>query len=169
MDNCFKTVKKGIDAGRRPDLVGGGLIRSAGGWKAAKALTKGHQRIKGDERILGDSDFVLNVLSKCKEQYDRKYRLASAGVDLDGLSRHIAEMFGLMPDELFTPGRYPDRVKARSLLIYWAVRELGMTATELAKSFGMTQPAVSMSVKRGEKIAKDNGLDIDVFIEIIIY
>jgi REP-associated tyrosine transposase len=31
-------VKKGIDQRRRPDLVGGGLIRSQGGWSAVKAL-----------------------------------------------------------------------------------------------------------------------------------
>ncbi|OEU60051.1 MAG: hypothetical protein BBJ57_08035 [Desulfobacterales bacterium PC51MH44] len=35
---CRRFVKKGIDQGRRPDLVGGGLIRSLGGWSAVKAL-----------------------------------------------------------------------------------------------------------------------------------
>jgi len=154
-------VKKGVEAGRRPDLVGGGLVRSAGGWSAAKAAVRGRRRIKGDERILGESDFVLNVLSRCKEQYDRKYRLASAGINLNTLARHVSKMFNLLPDELLAPGRYPTRVKARSLLFFWAVRELGMTATELAKSAGMTQPSVSMSVKRGEKIAMDNNLNIE--------
>ena len=33
-------VKEGISQGRRPDLIGGGLIRSAGGWSAIKALRK---------------------------------------------------------------------------------------------------------------------------------
>ena len=31
-------IKKGIDQGRRPELVGGGLIRSLGGWSAVKRL-----------------------------------------------------------------------------------------------------------------------------------
>lgn len=157
-------VKQGIDQGHRPDLAGGGLIRSIGGWKAAKTLVKGGMRVKGDERILGDSNFVLNVLSKCKEQYERKYRLVAKGVDLDTLARHTAKMFDLTPEELFAAGRYPTRVKARSLLFYWAVRELGMTATELAKATGMTQPSVSMSVKRGEQIAVENNLNIEDFI-----
>jgi hypothetical protein len=34
------------------------------------------------------------------------------------------------------------------------MRELGLTATGLAKRFGMTQPAVSYAVSRGEQIAK---------------
>ena len=154
-------VKQGIDQGRRPDLVGGGLIRSLGGWKAAKTIVKGGLRVKGDERILGDNDFVLNVLSQCKEQYERRYRIAAKGVDIDTIAYQVAKMYNLTPEELFTPGRYPARVKARSLLFYWAVRELGMTATELAKSTGMSQPSVSMSVKRGEQIAKANDLDIE--------
>ena len=91
----------------------------------------------------------------------RKHRLASKRVNLDTLARKIAGMFDIAPDELFMPGRYPIRVKARSLLFFWAVRELGLTATELARKAGMTQPAVSMAVKRGERFAKVNKLSID--------
>ena len=32
-------VKKGIDKGQRPELVGGGLIRSKGGWSQVKSLS----------------------------------------------------------------------------------------------------------------------------------
>jgi len=32
------------------------------------------------------------------------------------------------------------------LFCYWAVRELGVSATSLAKVLGLTQPAVSVSV-----------------------
>jgi predicted transcriptional regulator len=38
------------------------------------------------------------------------------------------------------------------------VAELGMTATSLAKELRISQPAVSISVKRGAKIASDMGL-----------
>jgi len=39
-------------------------------------------------------------------------------------------------------------------LCYWAVRKLGFSTTELSKKLGVSQPSVSISVKRGEKIAK---------------
>ena len=45
-------VKKGLAQGRRPELVGGGLIRSLGGWSAVKAMRKAGAYMKGDERIL---------------------------------------------------------------------------------------------------------------------
>ena len=50
---------KGIDMGRRPDRIGGGLIRSTGGWRTVQALRKNKTHLKGVERILGDNDFVL--------------------------------------------------------------------------------------------------------------
>ncbi len=64
-------VKEGIAAGKRPDLVGGGLVRSAGGWSAVKALRKAKVHLKGDERILGDSDFVLQVLKTANEALEQ--------------------------------------------------------------------------------------------------
>ena len=153
-------VEKGIGAGRRPDLVGGGLMRSLGGWQAAKKLLKGSQRIKSDERILGDSDFVLQVLDKANEQLDHRHTLAAKGIDLDTLAQHVAKLFDLAPDRLLDVGRYPEVVKARSLLCYWAVRELEMTATSLARRIGLTQPAISIAVKRGEALAREKGYDI---------
>ncbi|WP_319407624.1 hypothetical protein [uncultured Desulfosarcina sp.] len=59
-------VKKGISQGRRPDLTGGGLVRSAGGWAALKTMRKGESRMKGDERILGQGDFVDSVLQAAR-------------------------------------------------------------------------------------------------------
>jgi len=61
--NCLRYVKKSIDQGRSPELVGGGLIRSLGGWSAVKALRKAGAYMKGDERILGNGDFVENMLA----------------------------------------------------------------------------------------------------------
>ena len=56
-----KFVEEGVSKGKRPELVGGGLIRSLGGWASAKALRGTKDRIKGDECILGDGDFAQEV------------------------------------------------------------------------------------------------------------
>ena len=66
-------VKKGIKQGHRPDLVGGGLVRSVGGWSALSALRSVSSRIMGDERILGSGDFVEGVLKKRMRNMIRKY------------------------------------------------------------------------------------------------
>jgi len=155
-----KYVEEGVAEGKRPDLVGGGLIRSLGGWREVKKLGRGGDRLKGDERILGDSDFVMEVLKVSEEEMERRYRLKVAGYDLEKLASHAAKLFGLKMEELLRPGRYEKVVAGRSLFCYWAVRDLGISATELAKRIGISQPAVSYSVQRGEKIARENALDL---------
>ena len=61
---------------------------------------------------------------------------------------------------IYAKGRRKIQVAARSLLCYWVVREQGLTATELAKRLGMTQPAVSYAVIRGEQIAKERNYNL---------
>jgi REP element-mobilizing transposase RayT len=146
-------IAKGIELGRRPELVGGGLIRSAGGWSVVKELRQGQSRMKGDERILGDSEFVQSVLDVAKEQYEKRNRLLTRGYNFEKIVKQVAAHFGIQPERVLSSGKHPLTVKARSLLCYWAVRELGLTATEVSNRLGVSQPSVSISVKRGEKMA----------------
>lgn len=149
-------VEKGIAAGKRPELSGGGLLRSIGGWSVIKDLRRQGERLKGDERILGDSDFVNSVLKQADEKLDRRNYYEAQGYDLQTVAERVAQALDITVKEVWAKGRKPAIVKARSLLCFWAVRELGYPATELAQALHLTQPAVSIAVRRGEKIAKEN-------------
>ena len=85
-------VEKGIADGKRQELTGVGLIRSVGGWEAVKALRKANALQKGDERILGDGDFVEKALSAANEALEKKYFLLSQGYNLDGIALRVAEV-----------------------------------------------------------------------------
>lgn len=88
-------IEEGIRFGRRPDLVGGGLIRSTGGWQAVKALRRSRIHIKGDERILGDSDFVQQVLEGQNEKLEDHCRLQSRGIDFHRAAKLVEATYGL--------------------------------------------------------------------------
>jgi len=45
-------------------------------------------------------------------------------------------IFGIEKDVIYSKGRRKIQVAARSLLFYWAVCELGLTAPELANALG---------------------------------
>ena len=60
-------VLDGVGKGRRPDLVGGGLIRSIGGREAAVPLGRGREKWAYDERVLGSSDFVERVWKEVEQ------------------------------------------------------------------------------------------------------
>jgi len=153
-------VREGIEKGKRPELVGGGLIRSLGGWKEVKNLRKGSKRQKGDERILGGSDFVLGALKEAEEEADRRYKLRAKGYDIEAIAKKAAQEFGIKPQELIGSGKRPQEAKARSLFCYWAVKGLGASATEVAMWLKITQPAVSISARKGEKIAVEKNIEL---------
>jgi hypothetical protein len=153
-------VEKAAEAGRRPDLTGGGLIRSAGGWGAAKPLGKGRAHLKGDERILGDSDFVTTVLDAQNEKLERRYRLEADGFDIEKVIKRAAEVTGLAAEKVRTAGKEPRRVLARSLVCYWAVRELGMTTVAVSRVLGICPTAVTKAVSRGERFARHSEVSL---------
>jgi hypothetical protein len=109
-------MEKGVSEGRQDTLTGGGLIRSLGGWSAVMALRSFNAYVKGDERILGDGEFVDQVLAKADETLDRKSRLKSLGMDVDKVAGRVAELLKIKVDEVWATGRYRDIVRARSLL-----------------------------------------------------
>jgi putative transposase len=150
-------VEKGLEQGKREDLIGGGLVRSMGGWSEVKAMRKERAYLKGDERILGDSDFVDSVLAKADERLDEKYKTALSGMDLDRVAYRVAELLEMTVDEVWSGGKYSQIVKARSLLCYWAVKELGVSMASLARRLRLSPPAVSKSVIRGKGVAEQNG------------
>jgi hypothetical protein len=49
----------------------------------------------------------------------------------------------------YPKGRRKVQVEARDLLCYWAVRELGISCTDLAKQLEMTQPGVGTAMHTG--------------------
>lgn len=154
-------VEKGLSQGRRHDLIGGGMIRSAGGWGAVKAARKLKVHLKGDERILGDTAFVESVLAQAEEDMERRYNLQAKGYDLNYVIQKAAAEFDLSAEEIIAPGKQPARVKARSVAAYWAVRHFSMSGVEVGKKLGIGQSAVSRAVSRGEKLAKDMGISLE--------
>ncbi len=163
-DIYLEYIRAGRNQGRRPELVGGGLLRSNGGWHELKKRASGQMQewLKSDERILGGSDFVEQILAMAEESLCRETALKRAGYTLERLEQEVANIFGIAPEEICLPGRQKDRVACRSLLCFWAARELKVPLTELARRFSLTVPAVSYAVKRGEEIAKRNKYSLDV-------
>jgi len=121
---------------------------------------KGQDRIKGDERILGDGDFVTSILAEANENLNRYYELKSRGYDSKKVEQRVMKIFDVDRDVIYSRGRRRLQVEARSLMCYWAVRELGNTITDLAKRLGMTQPAVGYAVSRGEQIAQERNYNL---------
>ena len=109
-----------------------------------------------DERILGDSEFVESLLSKADEKYERRYLLKRRGYNLDTIARRVADIYEMKPNEIFSKAKQQQKVQAKSLFCFWAVKELGISLRELAITLEMSSPGVGYSVERREVIAYEN-------------
>jgi len=142
-------VVAGAGRGRRPDLTGGGLIRSAGGVEAVAELRRGREAYQSDERILGSTEFV-NAMRKMAEAAARPDR----GVALEDLVKRIAEERGLSPEALVEGGRSRAVAHARSLVSWVRTRHLGRSGRSLAERLAVSPTAVRKGVARIEESGK---------------
>ena len=111
-------VEQGIEQGRRYDLAGGGLIRSAGGWEGLKQKREEGRYQRSDERILGDSDFVSKVLTKTEEIMSKKEIFRAQGMDLDKIAERVSELMKIRTEDVWAEGKQQYIVNARSLFCF---------------------------------------------------
>ncbi|MGB5987072.1 MAG: transposase [Desulfobacterales bacterium] len=156
-----KFIEKGIPIGKRQDLTGGGLVRSVGGWAEVKSLRKAGALQKGDERILGDGEFVQKTLAQANEALEQRYRLKATGINIDTIAQRVADTVGIDSKDIWATGKQAKIVRARSLLCYWATTELGIIQVWLSRKLGLSPSAISQAVARGRKIVKEESAGVD--------
>jgi len=70
------------------------------------------------------------------------------------------DIYNINKEQLYSSTRQKSRSEARSVFSCWAVRELGVEETQMAKSLMMSQPGISYAVGKGERIVKDRNLQM---------
>jgi len=88
-------VREGIEKGRRPELVGGGLIRSLGGWSEVLSLRRRGEKTVSDERILGSGEFIERLLSEAEEKAKETLGWRGRAPDLHTLLLKISNKEGV--------------------------------------------------------------------------
>ena len=149
--NYLQFVKEGAGQGRRPELVGGGLIRSLGGWSQVLALRRKDQKVAYDQRILGDSEFVQDVTGGLDDLVKRNLRLSGQRIDIEGLAGRVCRQYKISLGELCSGSRRQSVVQARTVLSWIAVRELGYSGAEVARYIGVTNSCVTRIVASDTK------------------
>ncbi len=74
---------------------------------------------------------------------------------MDKLATHVAKLLKIDVSVVWSAGKYRHIVQARSLLCYWAVRDLGVSMTSLAERLDLSLSAITQSVERGERLIKE--------------
>jgi len=106
-------------------------------------------------KIFQDDSDRNNFLERLGEILkENKTPLQAQGIDIAKIATRVSELMGVEPWGIWAPGKERKRVNARSLLCYWAVRDLGISMAEVSRRLGLSPSGVSQSVKRGEKLVQ---------------
>ena len=149
--NYYNYVKEGVNTGRRPELVGGGLVRSLGGWSEVLALRARKERHDFDSRVLGDSDFVKEIKSDLDDIIKKNLRISPNRIDLKELSDRVCKKNDVSLTELISGSRRRKLVNTRRAVSWIAVNELGYSGAEVARYLGVTNSCVTRFLSSGEK------------------
>ncbi len=141
----FMEAGKGL--GQRPELVGGGLIRSMGGWSCVLSLRKKGEPEAYDERILGDGDFVQAILEEADQKLARQIRSRKKAGPLSRLIKERCRENGVNEIELRSGSRRKAVSELRRRLCFYLYRELGLPMAEIARQVGVGTTGVAMAIK----------------------
>ncbi len=149
--NYLKFVEEGILLGRKPELVGGGLVRSLGGWSSVIALRRRGEKQVSDERILGDGDFVEAILAESGGMGKENLRIGQKKVSLWSLAEVVCKEHGVALKELRSGSRRHVVVEARQELSRLAVMDHGYSGAEVARYLGVTNSCITRPLSLGGK------------------
>jgi putative transposase len=140
-------LEAGKDLGQRPELVGGGLIRSMGGWSCVLSLRKKGESESYDERILGDGDFVQTILEEADQKLARQIRARKKAGSLSRIIKNHCRETGVNEIELKSGSRRRAVSELRRRLCFYLYRELGIPMAEIARHVGVGTTGVAMAIK----------------------
>ncbi|MCU0579205.1 MAG: transposase [Desulfobacterota bacterium] len=140
-------VSAGKDLGPRPELVGGGLVRSLGGWSQVLSLRQRGEPESYDERILGSGDFIQAVLEEADRKLARQVRARKKAGSLARIIKERCREAGVNERELRSGSRRRAVSELRKKLCVYLYRELGIPLAEIARQVGVGTTGVAMAVK----------------------
>jgi chromosomal replication initiation ATPase DnaA len=152
-------MSNGIALGRRPELVGGGLIRSMGGWATVKEYRSANIRVISDERILGSSDFAESVLKRANEKYEKKTHAIAKGMNVDALIGIVADYLKVSAKIIKSNSKQQPSGRARAIICYLASGRLGVSGAQLAHKLQLSPSAVSKLISRGRQDSLSDKID----------
>lgn len=150
--NAYRTfVMEGMNQGQVPELTGGGLIRSKGGWSKVESARRSSRKEEYDERILGSGNFVNAIFNELEEKSRLQLKLRRTGRTVSKIIDQECERNNISVHELKGGSR---RRKVSALRIQIAKRgldELGLPLAEIARHVGVSTSGIARALKRFEE------------------
>lgn len=136
-------IEAGIGQGSRPELVGGGLVRSRGGWSQVISRRRRGDTEISDERILGNGDFVEKIVAEAEEHQARLQTGTKALRKVEETIRMMCEKEGIRETELRGGSRRRQISRLRKRIARELIERYGVPMATVARETGVTTSAIS--------------------------
>lgn len=141
-------IQKGIALGKQPELTGGGLVRSMGGWSVVKSMRKQGSKEKGDDRILGSGDFLSNLLAEAGDKIKHQIPASDLEKKIQDEIASVCRQEKISMQTLRSGSRRNPLPGLRKTLAVKFVREYGASLTETARQLGISTSGVAQILRR---------------------
>jgi REP element-mobilizing transposase RayT len=141
-------VGEGVALGRRPELVGGGLVRSMGGWAEVKSQRQRKARALTDERILGSGEFAERILKEAEARTQRQQAAMGRGGRAERVVAQACKKHGVSLTELRSGSRRAELPGVRAEIAQRLVEDFGLTMAEAARQLGISTSGISKMLAR---------------------
>jgi hypothetical protein len=141
-------VIAGIEEGRRPDLVGGGLSRSVGRWSEVVSMRRRGEQQLSDERMLGSGDFVQRILEEAEARIRNYYSADEKKAKIREVVKETCRKNNIKIEELYYGWRRCNVSFARAQAAHIFIEDFGITLAEVARNLGVTTSAIFNILKR---------------------
>jgi putative transposase len=141
-------VEEGVALGRRPDLVGGGLVRSAGGWAEVRSRRQCRESEISDDRILGSAEFIERVWSEAEKRMAVQQAMRRQYGRVERIIATTCKKERVSLTELRSGSRRGKLPAIRGELVRCLIANFGVTAAEVARQLGISTSGVSKIMSR---------------------
>jgi len=140
-------MQDGLGQGQLPELTGGGLIRSKGGWSQVLSARRSGRKEDFDERILGGGDFVNAILKEAEVKTFSQLKLRRSGKTIDKIIEEACKKERISVNELKGGGRRRKVSTLRATIAKRGLDELGLSMAEIARHVGVTTSSIAKMVE----------------------
>jgi putative transposase len=139
-------IAEGLTQGHRPELIGGGLMRSLGIKNKTEFRTEA--RVLTDTRVLGSGDFVQEVLKRAEKQEMRCIPLSQRMERAEKMIEEQCRKLGISRNMLTGNGKSRNIVNARRVIAATLIQDVGLSSAQTARRVGISSAGICKMMKR---------------------
>jgi ribosome-binding protein aMBF1 (putative translation factor) len=104
-----------------------------------------------DERILGDGDFVHNILREAEDKHLRQLKVRRSGLTIADIILEQCKKGKVSPEEVKRGNRRRRVCEARTAIARRSREELGLSGAEIARHLGVNTSSINRILAHAEE------------------